>query len=306
MIVKHTLIVLLLAFCNVTAAITPATVFAAPPLSPSPPPLPTVDPRARQILASMVNAYQSLEMSEYADEETITAAGDTTGVSPEYVNGRFSVTLGRGFGVLLTATSASGEKVTVHAFQKDNSPGGDGSFLDFTTDSRFPGLYVKDRVAGYQEAQADSFRSVGLGTMGAGALFAERDVSSLLVHPAFQGLRLGQPSVVDGVPCDSVTIELDTGRGNNTLTLYVGQQDHFLRRLTTTHVQGAQTTVVTEDHTRIRTRSEMRPPFLFPPSYFLYAPPPGYRQVKSFPYPAAPARPVAPPVTSDKVHGAAK
>lgn len=306
MIVKHFLAALLLAFCYVTAAITPATVFAAPSPPSAPLPLPIVDPQARQILAAMINTYRSFAMQEYEDEETFTAAGDTTSVSSEYVNSKFTVVLNRGFGVLLTQTDASGEKVTVHAFRKDNSQA-DRPFLIITIDSRFPGLYVKDVVTDYQEALAHSFSSVGLGTLGAGALFSERDISSLLVHPAFQGLRLGQTSVVDGVPCDSVMIEIDNGRGNNTITLYIGQKDHLMRRLTLTHVQGAQTTTVTEKRTRIRASNDARPPFLFPPSYFLYAPPRGYRSVKFFPSPVAPARPaVTPPVTSERVHGAAK
>lgn len=272
--------------------------YAADPLAPASTPLPAIDPQARQILATMVNTYQDIE--EYADEETIASAGDTTSLSPKDFDRRFTVALSHVYGLFLTATNKSGEKVVVHAFQKDSKQR-NPPFVVLTTDSRFPGLYVKDTVTSYEDAQAHSFWSVGLGLTGAGALFSEPGISSLLFNPSFQGLRLGPPGVADGTPYDTVTIELDNGGGTNTLTFHIGQQDHLLRQVTITHVHGAQTTIVTQSLTHIRAHLFTPFPSLFPPSYFQYAPPPGSRLVSAFPSAPAPVhRAGVPPVLPDK------
>ena len=83
------------------------------PTPPATPPLPTVDPQARQVLADMVNMYNGFSKSspvEYEDVETIQATGDTKVVSPQYLNSRFTVALSSGSGCLLTATTHPARK----------------------------------------------------------------------------------------------------------------------------------------------------------------------------------------------------
>ena len=263
--------------------------------------LPTIDPQARQILAAMVNSYSDIE--EYADEETIVSVGDTSPIFPQQINCHFSVALRRGSSIFLTSKDAKGEEVTVHAIQESTDQFNQ-RFLVFTTDNRYPSIYLKDAVSEYQEALVHSCRLVGLGTVGASALFSEGDISSLLLEPAFDGLQLDAPLMVDEVMCDSVTVKIDKQGGTNTLTFSIGQKDHLLRRLKITHMEGAQTTTFTENFNHIRTKGWPPFPSLFPGSYFQYAPPDGYRLVSFFPPIASPV--VKPSVTPEKTYDMGK
>ncbi len=138
-----------------------------------------------------------------------------------------------------------------------------------------PKKYLKRPAPAGSQALVTALMESGATGPGLTAILAGADPIRQFQR-SLKSVRFGEESRIAGTPVETVTIDVEGPQLQATLTLFIGKNDHLLRRAQFAQKVGSQVLTVTENHSDIR-----RNPVL-PASAFLFTPPRGAKPVVSF------------------------